>query len=424
MCSQKAVEKKIRKTWRDVEGNYYDQNQKYDSVHNNYLNAYKKIEDVIDEYNNSNQANIISSSKKLKFTKKIFQLYVEFKNIEKEHTGYYYKTKEVRGNYIKSLKEILNHYQVATEYQIELLKGMFMDFFAKLKDKNKAEQITIESEQKKINESISKTIEIEKIIKSNLSNKNAIEDVPFSATKIKYKALFKDLEVAYFKNESLKTLDLEKLSLKNTTEAEFEGLSNPLKAMLVNCWTSAEILPEKTAEFKDLIKIPAKRREFADILNYYRAEGHFDISNGGFKNVGNLLLLVLDEIDNANDIEIASSVLILSQTYFVEPEGKVSRIFLQQYIQNHKIWKRLDFWQELIQTWIDNEKKQSPNTEESECEKIARIESGIFGKLGTIAQNMIHLGVDVLMVEQLIMKHARENDLSKEITTMLQVIYK
>lgn len=86
---------------------------------------------------------------------------------------------------------------------------------------------------------------------------------------------------------------------------------------------------------------------FLSNLNKYRSLGKFDINQTSFKNIGEILTLILDEINKEKDFESASNVIILSQTFHYLTKNKKKRS-LQKTIENHPLFKSIEFWENFI----------------------------------------------------------------------------
>ena len=62
---------------------------------------------------------------------------------------------------------------------------------------------------------------------------------------------------------------------------------------------------------------------------------------------------ILDFILKDEDFFCAKNIIILSQTFYILNEKK-EKIYLQKNIENHSVFKNLDFWQNFIQITITN----------------------------------------------------------------------
>jgi hypothetical protein len=94
-----------------------------------------------------------------------------------------------------------------------------------------------------------------------------------------------------------------------------------------------------------LLKEKKHRLYFLSYLNKYRTSGKFDIPKHCFDNIGDIFNFILDVVEN-NDYESAKYCLILSQTYHHVDNG--CKLSLQSKIQDHKLLKTVEFWENFI----------------------------------------------------------------------------
>ena len=84
-------------------------------------------------------------------------------------------------------------------------------------------------------------------------------------------------------------------------------------------------------------------------LNKFRLSGLFTLDDKSYYQVGEHLNICLDEIIKDKDYLSAKTTMNLAQTlYKTATEPNKPRVFLQSVIQDHPIWKNLDFWEEFI----------------------------------------------------------------------------
>jgi hypothetical protein len=104
---------------------------------------------------------------------------------------------------------------------------------------------------------------------------------------------------------------------------------------------------EHKTQLFDLLREKKYRLFFLSYLNKYRSSGLFEISKHCFGIIGDILNQILDEVILDKDFESARYCLILSQTYhYNDDDGK--KISLQQKLENHLLFKSLEFWESFI----------------------------------------------------------------------------
>lgn len=95
---------------------------------------------------------------------------------------------------------------------------------------------------------------------------------------------------------------------------------------------------------------------FIHLLNKFRINNIKSLpTQQSLISVSELLKIALDEIYGAQDTSLALQCMLLSSTFFYNlanpaAEGKVkaTKIFLFEFINDHKIWKDLDFWERTV----------------------------------------------------------------------------
>jgi len=129
-------------------------------------------------------------------------------------------------------------------------------------------------------------------------------------------------------------------------------------------------------------------------MNKYRISGLFTVEDKSFTFLGELLGRILDEATKDKDYECSKFCMIISQTFYkVSADPNKSRIFLQEAIETHEIWKSTDFWEGVIKYSINEEAhgQKATNTYQNETpeDKQMRIQSVAFGQLLSFSFNML-----------------------------------
>eukprot|EP00826_Nyctotherus_ovalis_P002557 TRINITY_DN10514_c0_g1_i12.p1 TRINITY_DN10514_c0_g1~~TRINITY_DN10514_c0_g1_i12.p1 ORF type:complete len:532 (-),score=92.64 TRINITY_DN10514_c0_g1_i12:3704-5299(-) len=419
---QKKEEREVYKKWRDAEASYYDNVGKLENISRVYAKAYKEFESAVEATDKA----ILKSKGKQKATQKLSQklylYYTKFKDEEVNYTKIFYKTRDTRTTHIKQLKGFLDSYQKFAEDQIELLKNKFTLHYDKVIGRAQAIYKLAEEMQTSLHNNVDRVMEVEQIVRANESDRKNLDQINFARVKIKYEALFKKLEDVSFKKESLSDLDIPALKLADPDEMVVKAAAQPLKLVLSSCWTAAEVAPEKVEEFRSIVATPQGRKEFYEVLNHYRAQGLFTLSESAYKRVGDLLMDVLDEIEKADDIDAAFTILILAQTYYHEPvHKKGEKLYLQSRLQKHSIWSRDSFWEKAVEAGL-KESIDPVIPKESKEDREQRIHNSVFSKLGSIAQNMMQLGIDIDIVKRIVITSTEHAKLPDKLVQDLNVV--
>jgi hypothetical protein len=114
--------------------------------------------------------------------------------------------------------------------------------------------------------------------------------------------------------------------------------------------------------------------------------------------MGEFLNRILDENLKEKDFEAAKFCMIISQTFYkVSNDPNKPRIFLQETIDSHDIWKHTDFWDGIIKFAVNeeiyNQRAHHTYVSESADDKQTRIQSVAFGQLVTYTYNMLSFDI-------------------------------
>lgn len=169
------------------------------------------------------------------------------------------------------------------------------------------------------------------------------------------------------------------------------------------------ITDEEKEKIKDFLKNISCRQFFLQKLNDLRSHGIFKIEFKNYVIIGELLNYILDElakIDSIQDHYSAKSVIILSQTFYIQSNNGKKK-FLQELIESHPLLKEKDFWDRFVNYSISSEIFDSQKTEiktgiinKSEDDK--KFGNIVFAQLVPIADNMIEFGVTVETIKEII----------------------
>jgi len=252
-----------------------------------------------------------------------------------------------------------------------------------------------------------KKIELEPYkIKNILKNKNDI----FNDYKINEEIGIKDI------NKIVKTL-FEYLTLKDKNynfEIEEEkiktnDISNKIFVLTNKNISLSELNNEELEILKNLMSKEENRKVFIRKLNEFRSIGTFSIPEKNFNEISIIMNSILDYILKDDDYFCAKNIIILSQTFYSLNDNK-EKIYLQKNIENHPVFKNLDFWKNFIQFTISNTINQSIENDiknniilkENEKESKKKYNNLIFSQLVTLVDNMFEFGLDISNIKILI----------------------
>lgn len=122
------------------------------------------------------------------------------------------------------------------------------------------------------------------------------------------------------------------------------------RSLLNNCWNGIPLKQEDYQIFTKRISSLEGKKQFILLLNEKRKLGQFLIPDESFQDLGLLLRLVLDAVSIDKNFACVRQCIILSQTFY-----KKNKEYLQQQILQHPIWKKENYWEELVEESIKKE---------------------------------------------------------------------
>ena len=154
------------------------------------------------------------------------------------------------------------------------------------------------------------------------------------------------------------------------------------------------------SEVNDLIGLLNNEKninKFFLMLNNYRATGCYETSERAYNILINIFNLVADYLMKNNDITIENLIIILSQTFYILKDGE--KIYIQDNIKNHPLFKSLQFWENQIMTRIEKHIENTKNDLKkmnlivSEKDMQRRLDDIILSQFVPISSNMRDFGL-------------------------------
>ena len=406
-----------------------DTTKKIDKKYNNKENDID-INDQIIQQNTKEKEKIKNSLNK---TKKIENEYITNVNKAKLYEEKFLITSD---NYVKTTTEIFKE-------SCDKLKQITIDFLILNKNAYKVPSIEIDNFLPLLF-SMKKSEEFEQKLKKEFTYKypfNKINTEPYKIKSISnnissfsndlYK---KDNEIGVKDiNKVVKTL-FDNLILKDkdyNIEIEEEKiltneLINKMFAFSNKNITLPELKEEELEKLKNLMRKKDNRKIFITKLNEFRNIGVFSIPEKTFNEISIIMNWILDFILKDEDFFCAKNIIILSQTFYIL-KGIKEKIYLQQKIENHPVFKNLEFWQIFIQFTISNTISNSIESDikngkilkESEKDSKKKYDNIIFTHLITLADNMIEFGNDISNIKTIIKQKINYYKINEDLENMI-----
>lgn len=385
LINQILREKEINlmKIGKDLESSMYKletenlvRKKKDDEKNQNNLN-----EIIPNEIDNNKNALIESCQKKKELNIK------KAKAIKFEYESFIKIANEEREKYISITSKIYNEFQILDEKYISKIKDTFKVVFEKeINFINKYLEINTNYLNKYIN-----IIDIDKEMSTFINSKIIKFKIPEQIECLYYSPQ----TVLKNRNDPIKRKitakinnELNELFIENKKNEE-KG-KNEVFNFLKNCISL--ILDEKNYDKEKLMKLlenNENRKKFFEYLNQYRIEGIFSLTKKTFDDLCFLFNYLIQYLIKDKDFDSFKSLIILSQTFYLNNN---KNLFINASIVSHDIWKKKEFWEEIILYCINDELNNSRDfylylEDDSNCRKV-RINSVITSNIITYIYNM------------------------------------
>ena len=306
-----------------------------------------------------------------------------------EYEEYIKQANEEREKYIKLCDHIYDRIQNLDEEYIKTMKNhlqVLIDKELNLIENIKKDKINILQYINKIN--------IENDIKVFINSKITKFDPPKPFEYMDYKP---DIILRYRKSQNgtiQKEINMRIMNNLNkifkfekpTTNLMEEENINFINETVNDIWDGLDYNNNK---LELLFKEHIYRLRFLRMLNQYRVEGIFLLQNLSSKNFCMIISSLLDKSIEYEDYECIKFCMILSQTFYLQGEKKVS---LQSGIALNQIWQDKNFWKNIIEYSIYEDLNISKGyivfLKEDIKTREKRVESTIISNLITFLFNM------------------------------------
>ena len=174
----------------------------------------------------------------------------------------------------------------------------------------------------------------------------------------------------------------------------------------------------------NLFKKKQNRIVFILKLSQFRTRGIFEIPEREYNILICLFNKIAEMVEIDEDYDSAINIIILSQTYYILKNNK--KEYLQNQIMNNELFKTKKFWETFIRYSINKEIALNKKTEEhngvvteDEKENEEKYSNIVFAQLVPINDNMIEFGLDINIVEEIILPIIEEYKISPELAEVI-----
>ena len=179
------------------------------------------------------------------------------------------------------------------------------------------------------------------------------------------------------------------------------------------------ITQEEVEEINEMLQKKKNRIIFIQKLSQFRTRGIFEFPEREYNILSRLFNKIVKIIESEEDYESAVNIIILSQTYYIVKNGK--KEYLQKAIIDNELFKTKKFWDTFASYLINKEIELSKKTDEQNGvktynikEKEEKYSNIVFAQLVPITDNMIEFGLDINIVEEIILPIIKQYKISTE----------
>ena len=355
-------------------------------------------------------------------------------NIKKSANELMEKMKKLVLNILMALK---NNFKLP---EIEI--NMYLPKLIKLDQNIKLDEII---EKHFINQKIEKFLfnaeiydmKVFKKIKRKKDNKIIIEEIEDKIVELEDglgKTLLINDQISLLTIEKMKIFDLINIKELNL-DIEKEKMSmDKITIKLLSNIKNEEIIKNEldiTQEELDLIQSNLEKHHnriiFLQKLSKFRVLGNYYISKALYTILSKYFIQILNEIKKDNDMFSAKNVIVLSQTYYIkENENEENKIYLQEAIKDHELFKETLFWENLFNFFMSKEiqklRRSTYMKDKKEEEEKSHYGKLAFGQIMTICNNMKDFGFNKEDINKIIQPKIEYYKLDENLINNIKIV--
>lgn len=427
---QSKVFKNIKQELKNNKRGYEREKEMLEAKRLEYERSVIALDNGIVEYESTIKVKELTEDRKAKYMLKINQLLSDCKDAVIAYKNAVYYLKEVRNDYIKATKLLLRKCQTMEEERVELIKNAMLTIIKKEQKLHPCIELCLK-ETWNVANNIEKSNEVQEVIRLLNPQIKMLEDVVFNKIVSRVEKILEKYNNYCAKGDFTVPFNFEAVKQEilsgndSKLDSKTKAINDALRRILDQCWNGKRPSAAELFEFRETTRQKEARQLFCSCLNCYRKEGLFCISSNAFIYVASLLKELLIQVNEEKDIDCALSLIVLSQTFYCD--GKLidgqTKIYLQQGIADDELFKKKEFWEQVLEQPLASDKEICLGEETVEEQKF-REENEIFVKIGTYSHNMLQFGMPKEQVEAISLAYAKKKNLSKEYIDIIQVFHK
>ena len=147
------------------------------------------------------------------------------------------------------------------------------------------------------------------------------------------------------------------------------------------------------------------RLEFLKVLNAYRTKS-YEIPEKEFEILKKIFLIMVDKIISEEDVRCAKFIIILSQTFYCKINNE--DVYIQYYLKNNELFSNIEIWEKYLNYLIEEEISRASKIEKRETikadenNKKYKMKNIISSILIPFCDNMTEFGMDIEKIYKII----------------------
>ena len=406
-----------------IKQNFFNEMEKTEIITYNYYYLQPKYNSNIPEkYKDENNYNIKEGEMDMKIldTKELENRYKEHINEGRKKENTFLENskfhceniKKFSNELMEKIKHLVLNFLMSLKNNFQLPEKEITSFLPQLIKLDKNIKLDKIMEQHFINQKIGTFLFNPEIYKMKIfqrSKKNKENNDIFNEIEDKIVELEDSIDRTYLILDEISLLTIQKMKcfkLININDLNLEEEKEKIKMnhltikLLSNIkkeYTEKEELLNITQNELDLIESLLEKRcnriVFLHKLNKFRALGNYMITKVLYSIISKYFIKILNFIKKDYDAFPAKNVIVLSQTYYmIEKEEK---IYIQEDIKEHEIFKDNKFWENLFNFFMNKEiqkLRKSFDLNEEKSDEKSHYNKLAFGQIMTICNNMLEFG--------------------------------
>ena len=406
-----------------IKQNFFNEMEKTEIITYNYYYLQPKYNSNIPEkYKDENIYNIKEGEMDMKIldTKELENRYKEHINEGRKKENTFLENskfhceniKKFSNELMEKIKHLVLNFLMSLKNNFQLPEKEITSFLPQLIKLDKNIKLDKIMEQHFINQKIGTFLFNPEIYKMKIfqrSKKNKENNDIFNEIEDKIVELEDSIDRTYLILDEISLLTIQKMKcfqLININDLNLEEEKEKIKMnhltikLLSNIkkeYTEKEELLNITQNELDLIESLLEKRcnriVFLHKLNKFRALGNYMVTKVLYSIISKYFIKILNFIKKDYDTFPAKNVIVLSQTYYmIEKEEK---IYIQEDIKEHEIFKDNKFWENLFNFFMNKEiqkLRKSFDLNEEKSDEKSHYNKLAFGQIMTICNNMLEFG--------------------------------